>query len=252
MYQFSLANKNILVTGASSGIGASCCKIISETGANLILLGRNQIKLSQSLKQLNSGNHSYIVCDLLNISDIETSLSETLKRYGKIHGFVHSAGIDITLPLNSLRSNNYQSIFNTNVISGFEIARILSKKQFCPPEGASFIFIASVMGLVGESAKVAYSASKGALIAGCRSMALELSTKKIRINCISPAIVLTELVENLFAELPEEAIDKIKSMHPLGFGSPDDIAYACAFLLSDMTKWITGSNLIIDGGYSIH
>lgn len=252
MAPFSLLNKNILVTGASSGIGECCCKICSETGANLILIGRHQEKLSQALKQLHTGKHSYILCDLLNISDIEKSLNETLNRYGKIHGFIHSAGIDMTLPLNSLRSTNYQQVFNTNVISGFEISRILSKKQYCPDEGASYIFIASVMGIVGESAKVAYSATKGALISGCRSMALEFSQKKIRVNCISPGIVLTDLARNLFAELPEGAIDRIKSLHPLGFGSPVDVANACVFLLSDETKWITGSNLVIDGGYSIH
>jgi NAD(P)-dependent dehydrogenase (short-subunit alcohol dehydrogenase family) len=249
---FSLANKNILVTGASSGIGLSCSKMCSEIGANLILLGRNEINLTQTLNQLKPGNHSYVICDLLDISDIESTLEKSLNQYGKIHGFIHSAGIDITLPLNSLKNSSYQRIFNTNVISGFEIARILSKKLYCPTEGASYVFIASVMGLVGESAKVAYSATKGALISGCRSMALELAEKKIRINCISPAIVLTELVKKLFSELSEEAIERIKSMHPLGFGTPDDIANACVFLLSDITKWITGSNLVIDGGYSIH
>ena len=106
------------------------------------------------------------------------------------------------------------------------------------------------MGMVGEPAKIAYSASKGALLAGCRSMALELASKKIRVNCISPAIVRTELSDKLFAELPEGTMDRIKSLHPLGFGSPVDIANACVFLLSDEAKWITGSNLVIDGGYS--
>jgi NAD(P)-dependent dehydrogenase (short-subunit alcohol dehydrogenase family) len=81
-------------------------------------------------------------------------------------------------------------------------------------------------------------------------MALELASKKIRVNCISPAIVKTELVNELFTELPEGAMDRIKSLHPLGFGSPEDIANACVFLLSDEAKWITGSNLVIDGGYS--
>jgi NAD(P)-dependent dehydrogenase (short-subunit alcohol dehydrogenase family) len=250
MNPFSLESKNILVTGASSGIGASCCVACSEFGANLILIGRNQNKLNQVLKNLKPGNHSLLSFDLMNIEGIEKALGETLNKYGKIDGFVHSAGIDITRPLSSLRQNDYQTILSTNVISGFEISRILSKKQFCAVNGASYIFIASVMSIVGESAKIAYSASKGALLAGCRSMALELAAKKIRVNCISPAIVRTELVDKLFAELPEGAMDKIKSLHPLGFGSPIDIANTCVFLLSDEAKWITGSNLIIDGGYS--
>jgi NAD(P)-dependent dehydrogenase (short-subunit alcohol dehydrogenase family) len=250
MNPFSLTNKNILITGASSGIGACSCIICSELGANLILLGRNQIKLNQTLDKLKPGNHSILSYDLMNIEGIEQALGEPLNKYGTIHGFIHSAGIDITRPLNTLRQNDYHASFNANVISGFEIARILSKKRFCAADGASYIFIASVMGMVGEPAKIVYSASKGALLAGCRSMALELAVKKIRVNCISPAIVRTELVEKLFGELPEGAMEKIKSLHPLGFGSPVDIANACVFLLSDEAKWITGTNFVIDGGYS--
>jgi len=250
MKTFSLENKNVLITGASSGIGAACSILCSVSGANVILIGRNQERLDQTLKNLKPGNHTKLPVDLLNVEGIEKTLEETLKKYGKIHGFIHSAGLDISRPLNSLRHIDYQTIFDTNVICGFEIARILSKRQFSPIDGASYIFIASVMGLAGVSAKIAYSASKGALLAGCRSMALELAAKKIRVNCISPAIVRTELVNKLFNDLPEEAVEKIKSMHPLGFGTPDDIANGCVYLLSDEAKWITGSNLVIDGGYS--
>ena len=250
MALFSLDNKNILVTGASSGIGAGCSITCSQSGANLILAGRNKNRLDQILEKLKPANHSILSYDLTNLEGIEKALGDLLNKYGKIHGFIHSAGIDITKPISSLRYNDYQEVFNTNVISGFEIARVLSKKQFCPTGGASYIFIASVMGMVGETAKIAYSASKGSLLAGCRSMALELAIKKIRVNCISPAIVQTELVEKLFSQLPEDAFDRIKSLHPLGFGSPIDIANACIFLLSDEAKWITGSNLVIDGGYS--
>lgn len=250
MNLFSLEHKNILISGASSGIGASCSVICSEMGANIILIGRSQIKLCQTLEKLKPGDHSLVSYDLTNVEGIEQALKQLLNKYGKIHGFIHSAGIDITKPLNSLRLNDYHAIMNTNVISGFEIARVLSKKQFCAVEGASYIFISSVFGIVGSSGTIAYSASKGALLSGCRSMALELATKKIRVNCISPAIIRTELVEKLFSELPEEAEGIIKSKHPLGFGSPEDVANACVFLLSDEAKWITGSNLVIDGGYS--
>ena len=250
MIPFTLADKNILITGASSGIGASCSITCSELGANLLLLGRNKDRLQQTIENLKTGNHSALSYDLMNLEGIEQSLEESLNKYGKIHGFIHAAGIDITRPLNSLRFTDYQSIFKINVISGFEIARLLSKRQFCSSEGASFVFIASVMGVVGESAKIAYSASKGALLAGSRSMAVELASKKIRVNCISPAIVRTELVDGLFSKLSEESVEKIKSIHPLGLGTPADIAYACVYLLSDEARWITGSNLVIDGGYS--
>lgn len=249
MSPFSLENKNILITGASSGIGAACSLRFSELGANLIMLGRDHKKLEKIFASLNAGNHSLLSYDLTDLDGIGLAIQESLNKYGKINGFVHSAGLDKTRPLNSLKPDDYQSIFNTNVISGFEIARIISKKQYCC-EGASYIFIASVMALTGEPAKIAYSASKGALLSGSRSMALELAHKKIRVNCISPAIVRTELVDKLFDELPEGAVEKIRSLHPLGFGTSADIANACVYLLSDEANWITGSNLVIDGGYS--
>jgi NAD(P)-dependent dehydrogenase (short-subunit alcohol dehydrogenase family) len=248
MPKFSLSDKNILITGATSGIGEACSITCSELGANLILLGHNQNKLNRTLKKLKPANHILLSYDLMNLGGLEEALMEPLKKCGKIHGFIHSAGIDITLPLNSLRLVNYQEIFNINVVSGFEIARIISKKLLCS-EGASYIFISSVMSIVGESAKIVYSASKGALLSGCRSMALELASKRIRVNCISPSIVKTRLVEKLFSELPEESVKRIESLHPLGFGTPVDIANACVYLLSDEAKWITGSNLVIDGGY---
>ncbi|MFC2113207.1 SDR family NAD(P)-dependent oxidoreductase [Bacteroidota bacterium] len=252
MNPFSLQNKNILVTGASSGIGAQCCSALSSAGANLILLGRNEARLKNVSRKMEPGNHSTILYDLCDINGIESSISGILDRYDFVHGFIHSAGIDLTKPLSFLKDNDFQTIFKINVTSGFEIARILSKRKYCPLVGASYIFIASVMGSVGEPGKIAYSASKGALLAGCRSMALELAHKKIRINCISPAIVKTELVDELFNKLPENSVESIKKRHPLGLGHPDDVAKSCIFLLSDEAAWITGSNLVVDGGYSIH
>jgi NAD(P)-dependent dehydrogenase (short-subunit alcohol dehydrogenase family) len=250
MDRFSLSGKTVLITGASSGIGSACCRICAESGADVILLGRDQERLKRTREGLNKGDHSALSIDLLNIGEIEKSLRETLEKHGKINGFIHSAGIDISRPLNSFRLNDYYTLFNTNVISGFEIAKLISREKFCPAEGASYIFISSVMGLTGAAAKIGYSSSKGALIAGCRSMALELAPKKIRVNCISPAIVMTELVTKLFSVLSEEAVSDIKSRHPLGYGIPDDIAYSCLYLLSDEARWITGTNLVIDGGYS--
>lgn len=249
MNLFSLDHKNILITGASSGIGEACCIVCSESGADLILLGRDNDRLKRTLNKLKPGNHTVMSYDLINLEGIEEALKKVLQKYGNIHGFIHSAGIDKTRPLNSLRPHDFQEIFSINVASGFEIARILSKNQFCA-EGASYVFISSVMSMVGGQAKIAYCASKGALLSGCRSMALELAAKQIRVNCVSPAIVQTELVNKLFNELPEGAQKRITSSHPLGFGTPIDIANACVFLLSDEARWITGSNLVIDGGYS--
>lgn len=251
MNTFSLKGKTILITGASSGIGASCCKLFSSHGANLILTGRDKERLSSVFDGLDHGDHSVLSFDLSNIDCIEAELLPVLEKYKKIDGFIHSAGIDITLPIANLSNSHYLNIFNINVFSALEISRILSKKKYIPEGGSSFVFISSVMGITGSSGKTAYSASKGALISASRSMAAELVSKKIRVNCVSPAIVKTKLVNELFSTLTEEAVNSIVSSHPSGFGRPEDIASACLYLISEESRWVTGSNLVIDGGYSI-
>ena len=173
-----------------------------------------------------------------------------MDRIGKISGFVHSAGIEMTLPLRSMQPSYYEDMFATNVISGFELARIISRKKYLGESGVSFIFISSVMGILGQAGKVGYCSSKGALISGAKAMALELAKKNIRVNCILPGVVETEMSNKMLENLPEESKKSILGMHPLGLGKPEDIANACAFLLSDASRWITGTNLIVDGGYS--
>ena len=141
-------------------------------------------------------------------------------------------------------------MFSVNVIAGFELAKIISKKKYLYKNGASFVFISSVMGILGQLGKIGYCSSKGSLISGVKAMALELASKKIRVNCILPGVVETEMSNEMFQKLSEESKKNIVDMHPLGLGKPEDIAYACVYLLSDSARWVTGTNLIIDGGYS--
>ena len=213
-------------------------------------MARNEENLKKTYQQLESGNHLYFAQDVTEYDKLENIISESVSRIGKISGFVHSAGIGMTLPLKSLSPIYYEKIFAVNVISAFELAKIISKKKYLNENGSSFIFISSIMGLLGEEGKVAYCSSKGALISASKAMALELSQKKIRVNCILPAVVETEMSEMFFNTIATEAKKDILDMHPLGLGNPDDIAYTCVFLLSDASKWVTGTSLIVDGGYS--
>jgi NAD(P)-dependent dehydrogenase (short-subunit alcohol dehydrogenase family) len=247
---FSLSGKNILITGASSGIGRQCAIRCSESGANVVLIARNTERLENTLRQLSNGQHSVFSIDITDYSGLEAVISEAVKKTGKIDGFIHAAGIETTLPLKNNTIDTYTKIFATNVFAGFEIAKIISLKKYLSEKGGSFVFISSVMGVTGESGKVAYSSSKGALIAGVKSMALELSPKKIRVNAISPAMVETEMAQALFSSIPEESKNEILKLHPLGMGTPDDVAWASIYLLSDAAQWVTGSNLIVDGGYT--
>ena len=246
---FSLHEKNILITGASSGIGRQCALLCSLMGANVILVARNEERLKQTFLQLHSGSHFYYSQDTTQYNQLESIIKKSVNKLGKIDGFIHSAGIEKTIPLKMMKPEIYRELFDVNVISGFEIAKILSKKKYSNND-ASFVFIASIMGILGQSGKVGYCCSKGALIAGMKAMALELANKNIRVNCISPAIVETEMTKKLFENIPIDSKKEIIKMHPLGFGKPEDVANACVYLLSDASKWITGSNLIVDGGYS--
>ncbi len=247
---FNLKNKNIIITGASSGIGRQCAITFSQLGANVILIARNKERLEDTYSKLDKGNHLIIPQDITEYNKLEEVINIAVYKVGKISGFVHSAGIEMTLPLSSMTSSCYENMFGINVISGFELARIISKKKYLDKNGASFVFISSVMGILGQAGKIGYCSSKGALISGAKAMALELAKNNIRVNCILPGVVETEMSSKMFENLPEESKKSIIDMHPLGLGRPEDIAYACTYLLSDFAKWVTGTNLIVDGGYS--
>lgn len=248
---FHLKGKNIIITGASSGIGKQCAITISQFGANVILIGRDKEKLNKTFKSLSKGNHLWFSQDITHFDKLEIIIKETVQKVGKISGFIHSAGIEIIRPFKITNSNHYKELFDINAISGFEIARLITKKKYLDENNASFIFISSIMGLLGEAGRVAYCSSKGAIVSGCRALALELACKKIRVNCICPGLVKTEMLERIFHTISDQSIENIISKHPLGLGYPEDIAYACVFLLSDTSRWITGTSLVIDGGYSI-
>ena len=249
--QFFLEGKNVLITGASSGIGRQCAISCSRMGARVVLIGRREEKLIETIGMLASEGNLYYSFDVRNYQEIESVIADAVSRIGSIHGFIHSAGIEFVFPLSVIKPVHYQELFATNVISGFEFAKILSKKKYSKPEGNSFVFISSVMGISGNPSLIAYSASKGALISGVKSMALELAPKNIRVNAISPGFIKdTEMTSQLFKVLGEESKITIINAHPLGTGTTSDVANACIYLLSDASKWITGTNLIIDGGYS--
>ena len=246
---FSLKNRNIVITGSSSGIGRQCAISCSQMGANIVLIARNERRLKETLQQLASGNHLLFCQDITEYDQLKNIVNETFAKIGKIDGFVHSAGIEITLPARSMDANKYHQLFATNVISGFELAKIFSGKKFINSQRATLVFISSISGIIGRKGLVGYSSSKGALIAGVRSLSLELAPRNITVNCISPGAVMTDMMKNFLNKLNDEERAKRLRNYPLGPGKPEDVANACVFLLSDAAKWITGTNMIVDGGY---
>ena len=246
----TLEGKSIIITGASSGIGRQCAITASQIGATVALIGRDEQRLSETYSQMEPGNHLKVSCDITDYAQLDAMIVSIVNKVGKISGFIHSAGIEIIKPIQFTTAKDYEKIFATNIIAGLELAKIISHKKNLSPQGASFIYLSSVMGILGEPGRVAYCASKGALIAAVKAMAMEFVPKNIRVNCLLPGIVETPMVKNLFDSLLDETKKAIIAKHPLGLGEPEDIAYYCAFLLSDLSRWITGSSLIIDGGYS--
>jgi NAD(P)-dependent dehydrogenase (short-subunit alcohol dehydrogenase family) len=246
---FSLSGKKIIITGASSGIGRQCAITANALGAFVILIGRSEERLQETANELNNREYLLLSTDITAYEDTALRLEKEIESM-KIDGIIHAAGISTTLPLRNITPEKLQPFFDTNVFAAINITKLITKSKFANPEGMSVVFIASVMGVVGELGKTTYSLTKGALVAGAKSLALELANKKIRVNCVLPGVVETPMSANAVYAQNEEAYNKIKSYHPIGLGKPEDVANACAFLLSNGSRWITGTNLIVDGGYT--
>lgn len=249
---FNLENRHILVVGAASGIGRETAVILSKYGAILTLVSRRESQLQETLLLMdNQDSHQLFALDITEYSMLNKMIATATEKSGKFSGFVYSAGLDITRPLSILKPANYESSFAVNTIAAFELAKILSKKKYLDSAlGSSFVFISSIAGILGQPAKVAYSSSKAALIAGSKSIAIELASKNIRVNCISPAVIETEMSLQWINKLSEDEKKRVVKQHPLGFGKTQDIAYASLFLLSNASRWVTGTNLVVDGGFS--
>lgn len=246
---FSLENKVIIVTGASSGIGAQCAIDCSKMGAKVVLVARDEKRLQQTLNQMDGDGHLVKPFDLNNIDGIKYLVSAAVAEIGKIDGFIHAAGIEITKPVKILTTEDYETIYKINALSGFEFIHQLSNIKNMNKCG-SILMISSITGVIGRGSVAAYAASKGAMISACRTMAIEFAKKQVRVNCISPGTILTPLMQNFLNELDEETRAKRVDGFLLGLGKTTDISNACIYLLSDAARWVTGQNLIIDGGYT--
>ncbi len=246
-----LKERTILVTGASSGIGRETSLLLSQLGARLILVARSKERLKETHEHLEGSGHFIQPFDLTAIDDIPSWLKGITAEVGALDGLVHCAGIHMMLPIRLLHSQQTEEVMRINFSSAIGLAKAFRQKGVSN-SGSSLVLLSSVMGLVGESGVVAYAASKGALIAMTKSLAMELAREKIRVNCVAPGYVKTEMVQTQQQLLTSEQFSAIEAMHPLGIGTPLDIAYSIAFLLADTGRWITGTTLIVDGGYTAH
>ncbi|MCE5345937.1 MAG: SDR family oxidoreductase [Bacteroidales bacterium] len=244
---FLLEGKSVLVTGASSGIGRETAIRLAEQGASVMLTGRNRDALNETLSLMkNKDTHSLFAADMEDPS----AFASLIENIGCCDGAVHCAGIYKSQPCRYISESQLHQIMHLNFEIPVLLTKTLLKKRKINKNG-SVIFISSILAYYVSEGSLAYGASKSALNAAVRFFALELSGLKIRVNAISPGVVKTNFIRKNNTGISQERIDEDEKMYPLGYGTPEDVANAVVFFLSDASKWITGSNLIIDGGFSL-
>lgn len=246
--RWDLSGRVFLVTGASSGIGLATSVLLSQLGATLVLLGRNRERLAAVLPQLSGDGHRLEAYDL-DASENLPALLKVVAETSPLSGLVHCAGAQVIRPLRVLTTGEIDRLLRLNVNASLMLAKALRQKGVHTAQ-TSLVFVSSVMGLVGTAGRSAYCASKSALHAMTKSLAVELAPEGIRVNCVAPGMVRTRMLDEAGALVGREQLQRVEQLHPLGFGEPRDVADAIAFLLADTSRWITGTTLVVDGGYT--
>ena len=241
----SLQGKHILLTGASSGMGKVFAQMIASQGAKLSLLARNEERLRQTLETMDGDGHEIFVCDLTN----EDMLKDVVSKIDKLDGIVLCAGINDFVPLKFIKQSNISKMFQTNFFSHLILVQMLVKKKLVN-KNASIVFISSLSSMLGVQGTLLYASSKAAINSAVRVMASELANLKIRVNAICPGIVKTEMLSN--TNINEDTFTKQESQYPLGLGTAKDVGNAVLFHLSDLSRWLTGQCMVLDGGYTLN
>jgi NAD(P)-dependent dehydrogenase (short-subunit alcohol dehydrogenase family) len=244
MTPFHLHNKLILVTGASSGIGQQIAISITEMGGKVICVGRDANRLNHTLDLLKSENNSAMVCDLTD----STQVSEMVDRLPILDGIVNCAGMVKPFPIKFLSKQKIDETFSINYEAQVLFMTEITKQRQLN-KGASLVFLSSISAQHPHKGGAMYAGSKAALEAFSKTLALEFYPQGIRSNCLSPAMVKTPMYDHAEKGASKETLDEHVNKYPLGVGTTEDVANAAIFLLSDASKWITGINITLDGGF---
>ena len=243
---FSLEGKTILVTGASSGIGRATAIACSQMGAVVVVTGRNEPRLQETLDALEGSGHQMIVADIANDDQIDYLVDQI----PSINGLVNNAGITETCPTQFIKRDKLNRVMEVNTIAPILLTqRILKKKKL--GKGGSIVFTCSISGTcVCVGGNVLYSASKGAIHGFMKNAALDLAHKGIRVNDVCPGMIDTHILDA--GTISEEQLEIEAQRYPMKrFGKPEEVAYGIIYLLSDASSFVTGSSIVIDGGFTL-
>lgn len=247
----SLEGKCIIVTGAASGIGKETAKLLHNLGAKLLLLDLNENSLKEVADSLGQGV-AFRAVDLSDFDNIKRTVLDAKSELDTSYtGLVHCAGIPSVLPLRVLTNDQYEKVMRINTQAAMNLAKLFTSKQgHDSSQQCSIVLISSVYGIVGSAANLAYATSKAAIIGMTKALAIEFAPKNIRVNCVAPGFIKTNMATGVNQMFDAQYAERIESMHPLGWGEAIDVANAIAFLLSDGSKWTTGAVFNIDGGFT--
>lgn len=243
---FALEGKKILVTGASSGIGRAIAIECSRMGANVIITARNRDRLNETLKLMSAGNHELHTVDL----NSEVEISDFVDVLPQLDGLVHCAGLAIPKPFQYYSKENINTVMGVNFEAPVLITQSLLKLKKIRKQ-SSIVFISSISGVwISSVGGSFYSASKGAINGLVKGLAIEYASKGIRVNSVNPGMIDTNIYSQ--GTITDEQLIEDTKKYPLKrYGKPEEVAYAVVYLLSDASAWVTGSNLLIDGGYTL-
>lgn len=242
----SFAGRRIVVTGSSSGLGRAVALALAEAGAGLVLLGRSEERLRDVATITGAGSWHAV-----DLSD-DNAADEMMREIGAsapLDGVFYSAGTSLVAPMRMTKSVQIDDLFGAAVYGALGIARAISRKGIMK-EGGAVVFMSSVSALRGRKGMVAYSSAKSATTGLVRALAIELADRAIRVNSIAAGAIETEMHQKFVNSVSSDVVQSYRDLHPLGFGRPEDVAQAAMFLLSDASRWITGVELSVDGGYA--
>jgi NAD(P)-dependent dehydrogenase (short-subunit alcohol dehydrogenase family) len=242
-----------VVTGATSGIGKGVVFSLLKEGAFVIAVGRNVEKLNLLKDETSNDKNLFLEeKDLSSCDGLDKWILSISKKYGKLKGLVLSAGIQQITPISSVLSiEKSKELFEINYFSNIQLAKGFCDRRANIGKGSSIVFLSSIASIRGNSGIVGYAASKGAVNSAVKSLAIEVARLGIRINAVLPGFVMTEMIESWQEVYTKEYIEDMNKSYPLGTGQVEDVVEPIVFLLSDKAKWITGSELVVDGGGSL-